>query len=127
MKKSDTIMLAVMGLYLGGTWWYERDQQNLIRNRYLSYDDCSCAYSSQQCRTNDSGDWVGPWYLEDEKLRAQDRNDPGAGHCGSSGFGHGGGGYYGGSASTERRGPIGVEPGHRRGFGGTARFGRAGG
>lgn len=130
MKKSETIMLAVMGLYLGGTWWYERDQQSLIRNRYLSYDDCSCAYSSAQCRTNDGGDWVGPWYLEDASLRSQDRNDPGPGRCGT-GSGHGGssGGGYGGRASTaiERGSPVGTEPGHRRGFGGTARFGRAGG
>lgn len=121
MKRSSAITLAVMGAYVAGIAWWYREPQSLVRNRYASWDDCSCDYSTTQCSFNKDGLAVGPWYLEDADLRMQDSNDPGpGGRCERTarlgGYGSGGGSR-----------PLGVEYGHRGGFGQRASLGRVGG
>lgn len=128
-KSSNAVVLALMGAVFAGAWWYNRSDQPLLRNRYLTQSDCECDYGAGHC-VADGGNWMGPWYLSDPQQRARDPHDPGAdGNCGvhyGTSYGGGGGGFWR-SGSSGSRGPIGTEDGYRRGFGGTARIGRAGG
>ena len=109
------------------------------RNTYRNLASCECAYSRAQCSTNDSGQWVGPWYATDSEDRKPD--DPGSGkYCSSGGYrsgyhgGYGGwsGNSSGGSTAASNLGgsdtgpPTGAERGYRGGFGGSGRV-RAGG
>lgn len=137
-RRTQVLVLTFVGVILANGLWRTRDVQAMQRNRYLSLDDCDCDYGSAQCHV-DQGQWYGPWYLRDAALRAGDAQDPGPGHCNvaagveataGSGAGVGGqaGGYgYGHGSGYRFRGPVAVEEGYRRGFGGTARLGFAGG
>jgi hypothetical protein len=129
-KSSNVVVLALMGAAFAGAWWYNRSDQPLLRNRYLTQSDCECDYGAGRCST-DGGNWLGPWYLSDPQQRARDSNDPGpGGSCGTRYGTYSGGGSHGfwrSGSSSGYRGPIGTQDGYRRGFGGTARIGRAGG
>lgn len=114
-KSSGVITLVLMGAGLAAGWWYTRGIQALRRNRYLSREECESDYSPGACSL-DNDAWVGPWYLQNARMRARDPGNPGPGRC-----------FEAGGERFSGRGPIGTEDGYRYGFGGIARSGRVGG
>ncbi len=112
-RKSDHIVLALMTTALIGTAVYaSRGNRNgLLRNQYLSQEECACDYGTDRCEPDPrTGGAIGPWYGSSQDARSGDWNDPGpGGTCNTSGRRH-----YGGY-----RGPIGIDRSgsSRSGFG----------
>lgn len=123
-KRSYAVPLWTLGaaVLIGFPLLRDATSDPMLRNIYADRSSCECEYASG-CTTNDSGRWVGPWYARNSDQRHAD--DPGAGGTCSNRSSHGSSysGYRGDEQPSSR---VGVENGHRGGFGGSGRVRGAG-